>query len=125
MKLPLDVHDGAIVSYRQDERGLEVVVTQYDGRLRTLRFEDVHAVHDLEAVEGYDASCPEGSLDFVEEAQYGSLLTAVRDLTLRDGGTVDEVSGLRQFDFTNTDGRHMLSVVARRVAILADASLKT
>ena len=39
MRLPIDVHDGAIVSYGQDAQGLEVVVTQYNGTLRTLRFE--------------------------------------------------------------------------------------
>jgi hypothetical protein len=118
MQLPIDVHDGAIVSYRQDSQGLEVLVTQYDGTLRTLRFEEVHAVHDLEAVEGYDPADPEGSLDFIDEAQYGTPLSAVRDLTVQDGGTLDEVKGLRQFDFTNTDSRPVLSVVARRVTIL-------
>ena len=118
MKLPLDVHDGAIVSYRRDERGLDVVVTQYDGTLRTLRFEEVHALHDLAAVEGYDPSCPEGSLDYVDEAQYGALLSAVRERVVRGGGAGDEVQGLRQFDFRSVGNREMLSVVARRVVIL-------
>jgi hypothetical protein len=85
--------------------------------LRTLRFEEVDAVQDLRAVEGYDPSDPEGSLDYIDEGQYGTLLTAVRDLDVADGGTLDEVSGVRQFDFVNTDGRSVLSVVARRVTI--------
>lgn len=118
MKLPLDVHDGAIVSYRQDERGLDVLVRQYDGTLRTLRFEDVHALRALAAVEGYDPSCPEGSLDDIDEAQYGALLSAVREHVVRDGGSADDVQGLRQFDFRSVGDREMLSVVARRVVIL-------
>lgn len=119
MKLPLDVHDGAIVSYRQDEGGLDVVVTQYDGTLRTLRFEDVHALRAVAAVEGYDPSCPEGTLDYIDEAQYGTLLSAVREHILRDGGAADEINGLKQFDFRSIDNREMLSVVSRGVMILA------
>jgi hypothetical protein len=120
MKLSLDVHDGAIVSYRRDDGGLEVVVVQYTGRLRTLRFEEVHAVQELEGVEGFDPSDPEGNLDLIDEAQYGSLLTAVRDLTRRPGESIDSVIGLKQFDFLDTSNRSMLSVVARGVKILAD-----
>jgi hypothetical protein len=122
MKLPLDVHDGAIVSYRQDERGLDVIVRQYDGSFRTLRFEEVHALHDLAAIESCDSACPEGTLDDIDEAQYGTLLSAVREHAVRDGGSADDVQGLKQFDFRSTDNREMLSVVARRVAILPGGS---